>query len=261
MVTTVVILTESGLLFTFLCYISKESLVISIKPLLWIIPFASFWLGYLIMSSFYAAPCIITPSLIGQPLCQACITLNSLQLNPCILSQKEDPDLAPDTIINQTPQAGTKTKQNQTIYLVISKKPAMPIAPYLTNRPSDECTKELEKIGVKPVFYRVNGTGITGHVIAQTPAAGSPIEHNAMILYINNPHPKPIIFPSFKGKPALEVIEFLENHGCIVTCIPSPMAYHRPLDESSIIIDQRPLAGSLITLYQQKPLQVQLKIL
>jgi serine/threonine-protein kinase len=224
------------------------------------VPFFSFWLGYLIMSSFFATPSIITPALIGQPLCQACIILRNLQLNPCILSQKEDPDLTPDTIISQTPQAGTKTKQNQTVYLVVAKKPSVPLAPLLINRTPAECTKELEIIGIKPIFYTVANPGIAGHAIAQYPQAGAPIEYNGMIIYISSSPAKPIIWPSFKGKSALEVIEFLENHGCIVTCVPSLIAYHHSLDESSLVVDQRPLAGSLIVLNSQKPLHVQLKI-
>ena len=234
--------------------------MIRIKPLLWIVPFFCFWLGYSITSSFFATPSVTTPSLIGQPLCQACILLSSLQLNPCVLSQKEDLDLPPDTIISQTPQAGTKAKQNQRIYLVIAKKPAIPISPILFNKTSAECAQKLKKIGVKPIFYFVTSNSPTGYVIAQHPQPGNPIENNNMIIYLSSSNHKPIIWPSFKNKSALDVIEFLHNHSCNVTCIPNSTAYHQPLDESSIVIDQRPLAGSLIMLQQEKPLHVQLKI-
>ena len=89
----------------------------------WLIPFASFFGGYLLLSLFYGNKTIVTPSLLGQPLDKALLQLSDYHLNARVIGYKADSDLQPATVLSQSPAPGTKVKEHQSLHLTISQKP------------------------------------------------------------------------------------------------------------------------------------------
>ena len=213
--------------------------------------------GYLITRSFFYRPKIKTPSLVGKHLYEAFATLSNLNLTPRLLDQKEDPDLPEGTIIRQIPLGGQSVKERQTIFLVLSKKPPVLLAPNLMNQFEHNIMKKYSNGSFKLIVSPVESNYPTGQCIGQMPLPGKAIRYNQLIVYISKKENKPVIWPNFIGKAVAEVLEFLE----LYQIKPHIISYgsHRPSHRQQVI-DQRPLAGSLITVSSEQPPYVQLHI-
>ena len=76
-----------------------------------------------------------------------------------------------------------------------------------------------------------------------------------MILYLSANNHKPFIWPDFRGRELDEAVSFLEQHEY------SPKIIHNTQkNDGTFIIDQRPIAGSLIDLQNDTKPLVQLYI-
>ena len=58
---------------------------------LWLLPFLSFLCGYQLIRSLYTVNTLTTPSIIGKEIQDAIKILSDNNLNPRILTEKEDP--------------------------------------------------------------------------------------------------------------------------------------------------------------------------
>lgn len=204
------------------------------------------------------------PHLIGKELQSSLLLLSEKNLNPRILAQKEDPDLPAGTVIDQTPPAGKKIKPYQSIFLVLSTTLAQLQAPHLIGKPIESNCKELEAVGIKAKLFWLDHPYPKGHCFAQMPEAGHPLENNQITLYVSAGSNKPILWPDFRGKSVERVNEFLTPHGIKPQIVRgasrrSMHCQHELLDEA-VIIDQRPLPGSILKIDPEQPPQVQLQV-
>lgn len=232
-----------------------------LKKFLWTLPFICFITGYLFLTKLYPVKEIETPRVIGKTLQDACTVLAQHNLNSRLIALKEDPLLPHGTIISQTPQATQKIKSNQTVFIVASVQPEKTLADAYTTKPLHEVEQELADKNIRAKTYSVPSALRSNTCIAQWPEAGLTLENNKMILYVSQPMDKPIIIPNVKDKLVLDVINFLKSNAIEVTVI------HGSNDQQEnhqctncTIIDQRPLAGSIITLNAQNPLRMQLHV-
>ena len=83
------------------------------QNLLWMAPFLSFILGYLVMQHLIRIPEIVTPHLVGKQVHYILPIITQHHLNIRLLDQKEEIDIPEGIILNQTPAAGTIIKPNQ----------------------------------------------------------------------------------------------------------------------------------------------------
>lgn len=227
----------------------------------WLIPFFSFFLGYFSIAYFYQSPPCQTPSLVGASLHDAVLQTSGLNLNLRIIGCKQDADLPSGTIISQMPQPKSKVKSNQFIYCVVSEQPETPLMPNFLKKHKDIVIEELNKKSLRfKIFYTESLLPIDT-CVAQWPNAGMQLDNSPIIIYLSAGNNKPIIWPDFKGIPITDVQEFLEIHGI------APTINHTVLlepghicQDNCIIVDQRPLPGSIITITSTKNLQSQLQV-
>src|SRR5262249_55793451 len=90
------------------------------------------------------------------------------------VTDQEDENAAPGTVLEQDPAAGTKLVKGKTVKLTVAKEPAPVEVPDVSGQTQDEATKTLDAAGFK---VRVEeGPADTpeqeGTVIEQDPAAG-----------------------------------------------------------------------------------------
>lgn len=215
------------------------------KNLLFILPFLFFIAGYLITSSLFYIPSIETPSVVGKPLDEAFSILSHHQLTIQLLDQKEDADLADSTVLAQIPASGQRAKYRQTVFLSLSKQPPLCVAPLVQGKQLADIEQEARLLKLRLKKYFLESVYPTNSCIAQIPIAGEPIPDKTIIVYISKGDTKEIIWPNFKHKPLDEVVNFLAHHGITPQIIESPL--HEP-HEPTMVIDQRPLAGSIISL-------------
>lgn len=229
--------------------------------ILWLTPFLAFSTGYYLIRSVYHINEFQTPSLVGKTVVEAFKTTSESDLHLALLAEKEDADLPNGTILSQTPLAGSSIKPHQSIYCVITKQPDPHIVPELTHLPLASAERMLTKKGIKYKIYYQESLHPENNCFAQYPRTGTSISPEEPItLYVSNGMNRPLIWPSFTGQPVAEVQELLQGYGITPTIKHQSSLSHFHRCTHCRITDQRPLAGSLVTLYDTKPIQVQLSV-
>lgn len=232
-----------------------------IKNYLWLIPFLSFLSGYAFFSHLYKINEIKTPNIVGVQLPQAIVELSNKNLNLRILAKKQDPDLPSGTILSQTPRGGQKIKPNQSVFIVTSEKPPKIPAPMLVNKNIETITKQLEHNNIRNKSYYLPGNQPVNSCIAQFPPPGTLLKWNNVITYVCQGNQKPVILPNFKNKTVTAVKEFLKHYHVKIDWMHTPECdADHTCDQHCIVTDQRPLAGSIITLDYEKPLTLHLQV-
>jgi len=231
-----------------------------LKKILWTLPFICFLAGYLLLTKIYPVKDIETPNIVGKTLQHACSILAQHNLNSRLINLKVDPLLAQGTIICQTPQAGQKIKPNQAVFIVASTQPEKNCAPNLILKSVHEIDPELSLKGIRFKSYPLPSNHPTDTCVAQWPEPGVPLENNKMIVYVSQNIIKPILLANLKNKTVPEVLDFLAAHSMTVDIQHDSGVEDTHHCSSCIVIDQRPLASSIITLDPKKPLRVQLRV-
>ena len=241
----------------------------NIKNYLWIVPFLSFTLGYIMMQHIFRTSDITTPHLVGKHVHEILPLITQHKLNIRLMDQKEEADLPEGIILNQTPISGTVIKQHQQLFIVTTKKPTAIKAPQCIGITLDELTQQLNAAHLSPRIYYLPHSYPEKICFAQSPQHGEPLEKNRLTIYISSGNNKPIIWPNFIGISLSQVIEFLDNYSIqpqIINDTPSfakasaGRPYKEHINAEYTVTDQRPFAGTLLTLDEKKILSVQLRI-
>jgi beta-lactam-binding protein with PASTA domain len=223
------------------------------------LPFACFITGYVFIAKLYPVKEIDTPSVISKSLHEACTILAHHSLNARLVTVKEDPLLPDGTVISQTPLAGQKIKPNQTVFMVVVMQPAKTTAPDLIQKTVDQIQAELAAKSIRAKMYHISSILPDNTCLAQWPEPGLALENNKMIVYISQKTNKPLLIPDVKNKPVFEVVEFLKTNNILVEVMHNAeYSQENHACNTCTILDQRPLAGSIVAHTEQKPLRMQL---
>ena len=231
--------------------------MIRFKHFLWTIPFICFLGSYCILHCLLATNALLAPSLIGKNLQEAVQILSDYNLNARIISQKEDNDLAPGTILSQMPAAHRKIRPHQSIFFVVSKKTVQKTTPSFLQKNKTDIEQMAKEQGISLKLHYLASHHPENSCIGQLPAPQEPLPDHRMTAYLSSGSTsKLVILPSFKKRPITEVGSFLTEQGIKFNAI-----HAKPIDTSHnckhcIVVDQKPLVGSLINL--KKPLTIQL---
>ena len=227
-----------------------------LKNIVWMIPFACFAAGYFATRSYFAIAQFPVACIEGKSLYEAVTELSNHQLNLKLLRIKKDSDMPHGTIIRQVPAAGQMVKPRQTVFVTVSEQPPLPQAPDMVGKPFEQIEPELRALGIQGKFYAIASAYPKETCIAQYPAAHQPIADN-LTIYLAQPHSKPYILPNFSGMPVQEAIDLLEGYDITPEIVG---AKRRSPSKIPFIIDQRPLAGSLIVLDSGSQPNIQLHV-
>lgn len=231
----------------------------SLKNLLWILPFVSFLGGYIALDVLFAPEFIDTPSVVGTHINQAIAILCRYNLNLRLLTTKENALLQEGTILSQTPIVGQKIKENQSVYVVISCKPPKIKTPNFIDKTITEIQSELAQKKMSIKVYYLESTYPQNKCFAQFPEADTELEETQkIILYIAQESKKPHIMPNFLGKRVNEMMDLPTTNFAKITVVHHPPVHENHLC-ACIINDQRPIAGSLIHRDSSKKLNIQLQ--
>jgi len=231
-----------------------------IKNTLWILPFIAFLFGYMLLNNMYKSQEIQTPPLVGQRLATAFETLSRHNLTPRILATKQNLDIPEGTILSQTPAAGKKIKEKQSVLLVISTQPKQQTAPTFYSRAHQTIVNECAALDIRNKSYYLQGKAPQETCIAQLPVPGQLMHDNNLITYLCAGNTKPILWPNLKNKSVAEVLEFLQMHGLKADVTHSELQDEDHQCTRCVVSDQRPLAGSILSLNPDKPIYIQLQV-
>jgi hypothetical protein len=231
-----------------------------LNRILWLLPFVSFFLGYQLLALLYGAESVATPAVIGKNIQDTLTVLTAHNLNTRLLATKEVPELPAGTVLSQSPQPQAKIKPGQTVYIVVSTKQQLLTAPNLINSTLNSITPRLKAAGIRNKLYYMQSNLPQDYCVGQFPNPGQLLKEAKIITYISSGTSKPVLLPNFKGKPVMEVQEFLSHHGITVRTshvVPQEQGH---VCTECMVTDQRPLPGSLITLDSQKQPIIHLQI-
>lgn len=231
------------------------------RKFLWTLPFICFASGYFLLTKLYPVKEIQTPAVVGKNLQEACTLLAQHSLNCRLVALKEDPLLPASTVISQNPQAGQKIKPNQTVFIVASTHPEKNVAPDFVLKNMNEIEADLNQKNIRAKTYQIPSALKENSCVAQWPEAGLTLENNKMILYCAHQINKPIIMPNLKNKKVSTVTDFLTQNNITFELVHESIIENAAHECSECtVIEQRPLAGSIITLDPQKKFRIQLQV-
>lgn len=233
----------------------------NIKSYFWVLPFLSFLCGYGFLHYVFQVHFIEMPELVGKTVEQVITTVTELNLNLRLLHYEENADIPVGTILSQIPAGKQKIKPHQSVFLVLAKNPPGHYAPDIRMQASDAVEKQLALSGITAQVCRIPSNYPLGLCIAQTPAAGELLHNDRMIVYLADNGAEKIIWPNFMNKRIEDVAEFLSSHCIVMEIIHTHRLQSNHECTHCVIVDQRPLPGSIISLNTLGyPLKVQFQV-
>lgn len=227
-------------------------------PFLWISPFLALVAGYVSMRLIITPTTIKAPLVSGISIERACKILSDHNIAMQIIQYKIDPDTPHNTVINQTPAANHTMRPHQTMFLTVSQEPVAESTPDFYQKNSESIKKIALPLGLKVYCYPLKASFAKQHCFAQYPAAHSPLKQRSAIAYISSTENDPIIWPRLIGKSLDDVLQFLEKFS--ITPHISYESLYDQKNNDNFVVDQRPIAGSLIDFNHDKKPVVQLKV-
>ncbi len=225
----------------------------NIKKYFWTLPFLCFIGGYGISRFLFHTPSVAAPALIGKSLLAACTIASDLNLNIRLLEHKDNPDLPEGTVLLQIPSAGQSVKPRQTIFLSLSHQPQKKNVPNYLQKNKNEIEQSAKDNGIKVKFYAVPSNYPCNECIGQFPQPHTPLPTTPLCIYLSDGAIKPVIMPSFINRALEEVSDFLALYGIKPSIIGSYQGQY------PLVIDQRPLAGTIINLDQNPTIQLSIQ--
>ena len=215
-----------------------------INKLLWLVPFISFVLGYELLNQLYRVSKINTPNLVGKKLSEALHITSSQNLNLRILNEKIDADLPADTIISQIPTHHF-IKSNQTMFVVIAKKPDIKIMPDLHGNTNNEIQAKLNIQNLKTKSYYLPNIMPKEYCFGQSPAANQPLSRSHKIItYLSQGNSQLVIMPKLVDLNLANISSMIETYKLQTKLTYHPSS-HLP---ENYILAQKPESGAIINL-------------
>lgn len=227
----------------------------TLRSFLWLAPFVLFLAGYYITYRLVLNEVFEVPSVIGKSTHEALQLFSHARLNARIVAEKEDASLQPGIIISQNPQPLQRVKPQQSVFLVVSKKPPVIGAPsFLACTEQEACVvAEKKSIILKKIFLPSNAP--KGICLAQIPAPGATLSSSPCTVYISAGIDPYRIMPDCTGLPVHDVASFFKDIGAALEVFHDYQPEgHRCIE--CTVKDQRPLPGTCIDI--SRPLLVQL---
>lgn len=230
----------------------------NLKYFLSIIPFVCFFVGYNMSNLFIRANSYKTPHIIGLSVHEALRITSQNHANIKLITEQECQGMTPGTIMTQKPASGRLMKPNQTILVTISKQPDQKKAPNFKLKTHDSITKICKqdslKIKERPQVYPLP----QGTCISQIPQPDTSITNKKIIIYTAQDKPNLYIMPNFTGKDLSSTALSLQNHQISFSVLRRHQKIHPPFLDDYTVTDQKPRAGSFISL--EPTLTIQLEV-
>jgi len=208
--------------------------------------------GWLTLRLSMHVPEIGVPDVAGLAVGEAGQKLSRAGLSSVVSARRADPARPPDTVIEQFPAAGTRTKRGRTVRLVVNQRAAAVAVPDLVggNLPSARLALRAAGLSVGSVA-NVPAAAPVGRVIGQSPSPGSPAEAgpSASLLLSAGPAPRAYVMPDVVGRLAQAVAGALRAAGFRRVGI-------QPAGAAGFVTAQSPPAGRRVTVNDAIALRV-----
>ncbi|MBT3456283.1 PASTA domain-containing protein [bacterium] len=229
-----------------------------LKYYFWFLPFAFFIIGYFSIGFLYRHNEFQIPCIVGKNIHQATSILSSQNLNVRIIKDKEDSALEPGTVLSQEPRCSSRIKPNQTVFVTVSKAPALIPAPDILGKDYKDTLKHLKRQNIRNKTYAFESDQPKDTCVGQIPEKNELLPEKKIIIYKSKGTAKPAIFPDFRGKNIQNIIEIFKEHGIDPEILHNYSISEEHSCQHCKVTHQRPLPGTLVQL--ESGINVQLQV-
>lgn len=233
-----------------------ESIKDKIKEVFWTVPFACFIFGYTFSYLLVHKSEILVPSALGKNIQEAAGILSSNNLGMRILAEREEAALPEGMVLDQIPKPGRKIRPNQHVFVLVSKHHTNKIAPDLYNKKLGEVVEWARKNKIDLKIITASSQYPKDVCFAQSPAQGGRLVRKRVTVYISGGRKTYHIMPKLVGEQLQNIQALLKSVNAEVDVVRSNALI--PADSSGAILDQKPMAGSIVDI--SKPLYIQLLV-
>ncbi len=226
--------------------------------ILWSLPFIGFVLGYMGTYLFMQQETTITPNVIGRSLQESVAILSKQRLGIRLMREQEDVSMPEGIVLDQVPKADNKIRQNQNVFVTVSKKPSLLSVPDFLG-----CNTKDIQIRTSRSDIDVSSIGLfcsfpRNTCFAQYPSPGAQLIRKRMVVCVSNGSFPLFIIPNFKGFLVDQVKDFAHSNDVSLEIVHLQNVGEGHNCGNCHVIDQRPISGSIVSLEQ--PLQIQLQV-
>jgi beta-lactam-binding protein with PASTA domain len=224
----------------------------------WVVPFLLFLFGYIGTYLFLQQESIVTPNVIGKSLQEAVVLLSKQRLGVRLVREQEDSSIPEGTIMDQIPRSNNKIRPNQNIFVTISKKPSLFLAPTFLGCNIKDIQAKSFKGDIDLLGIHCFGEYSANICFAQYPKPGQLLSRKFIVAYVSRGSFPLYIVPNFKGLSVSQVKDFLRLEDGQLEIVHLQEVLNSHTCVNCYVIDQRPIAGSIISL--DKPFQIQVQV-
>jgi len=125
---------------------------------------------------------VAVPAVVGATRDEAERTLRDVELEPAV-TEREDADAEPGTVLEQDPAAGTRIAKGGTVALVVAKAPAEVPVPGVIDATEEDARRTLEDAGfdVRVEEAPAETPDEDGIVLAQDPRPDTPVREGSVV--------------------------------------------------------------------------------
>ncbi len=144
---------------------------------------------------------IATPDVVGKTQDAANATISSAGLVPGTVTRQYNATVPANTVISQTPAAGTPVLPTAAVSLVVSRGVQPAVMPDITGRSQVQAESAIANAGLTlgTVTQEYSGTVAAGSVTAQSPAPGTEVPPGTVVSMVVSLGPTPL--PEGEGEP------------------------------------------------------------
>lgn len=230
----------------------------TLKYALPLLPFICFIAGYIVSNIFVGASSHKAPHIIGLTIHEALKLTSQNHVSIKLIAEKECSGTIPGTILTQKPIAGRLMKQNQAILVTVSKQPIVPTAPDMLSKTSVQTANLSKENNLKMKQYFLHSSLPKNTCIGQAPQPNAPISDRKIVIYMAQEKQNLYIMPDFIDQKLSVVVHALKQHQLNPTITLRHEKIDNPYPENLKVVEQKPRAGSFVSLDQS--LNVQLEV-
>ncbi|WP_231036029.1 Stk1 family PASTA domain-containing Ser/Thr kinase [Pectinatus sottacetonis] len=197
--------------------------------------------AFLSFGKFWSNTEVVVPNVVGQSVEQAKTIITSKNLRVQV-TEVYNSDIAKGYVVSQTPNAGTKVKEERQITLYVSKGAETTSVPDVTGFTKEDAERQLQKAGLKiGNIVAVASDKPAGVVLSQDPIPGMQIEKgNAVNLTISKGEEvKTVSVPDVTGNTLNTAKIILEKAGFTIGSISEQESDKAP----GTVLGQSPRSG------------------
>ncbi|MFJ5700306.1 PASTA domain-containing protein [Arthrobacter sp. NPDC093139] len=156
-----------------------------------------------------------------------------------------DDDVRAGLVVGSDPEAGTEIRKYEQVSLFVSKGPQLFPLPQLPGKSLDAAKEALggAEMALGKVTEKFDEEAPAGTVLAQSPAAGTPVRHGTPVSLTVSKGPQPIPVPDVRGQEQAAAFRAIEAAG-LVAVVAEKTVNDRNIPKGSVV-KQEPASGTL----------------